>query len=100
MANNARVLWGTVDPDGSIVSGMGYKVDKGGKGLYTVIFDESYSFVPGVSTTQIYYNNGNGGDTRDNSALVFVKNDRFRVKTGNDNGDASDRGFSFVVAGV
>lgn len=110
--NEQNIIWGTIDPNGNIVSGTTFidsnghvkyifKVDKADTGLYTIILNGSFSTIPGVSTTQIYPDdvNNKGGNTRDNAVLVGVRNDRFRVKTGNGDGNAENRFFSFIAIG-
>ncbi|WP_343693970.1 hypothetical protein [Chitinophaga sp.] len=98
------IIGGTVDPYGKIVSGTGFKVDKNGTGIFTILFDKTFSAVPAVSATQIFNNDPvnwpDGGDTLDNAVLVFIQKDRFRVKTGSSDGIVKDRFFSFIACGL
>ncbi|UHA73164.1 hypothetical protein [Paenibacillus sp. 481] len=99
MGYQVRVVAGSVSANGSVVSGKGFRVSKVGTGLYDVFFTPPFGSPPGVSATQVFFLGGLGGDTRDNAVLVFIQNDRFRVKTGASDGTAQDRDFSFVAAG-
>jgi hypothetical protein len=97
-----KSIWGCVNgSDASIHSGIGFHVDHDSKGLYTVFYKESFDVTPAVVLTQNYPNWGefgsNGGNTRDNCVLVASDAFHFKVKTGDSNGDASDRNFSFIA---
>src|ERR1700704_5631529 len=101
-----KFLWGCVNSNGSVEAGSGFKVDAdGGTGIYTILFDTAFSSRPAVVTTQRFGGSGwnnitnHGADTRDNTVLIAVTNDRFRVKTGNSLGQGEDRDFTFIVTG-
>ena len=102
MPATPTTIWGNVKADGTVLSGSGYRVEKIDTGLYTVIFNTSFNAMPGVSVTEIWPQdiNSHGGNTKDNAVLVAVEPDRFRVKVGEKDGDASDRDFSFVAIGI
>ena len=103
--NEPKMIWGTIAPNGKIIAGTGFKVVKEApaQGMYTIIFHGSFTTLPSVSATQIYPNQPDkdpvGGSTLDNAVLVYVLNDRFRVKTGQAAGNPEDRWFSFIVIG-
>jgi len=94
---------GVVDPFGKVFSGAGFKVEKVDTGLCTIIFTEEFNTVPAVTATQIYPwpfdADSKGGDTRDNAVIVYIAVDRVRIKTGDDEGKAKNRAFSFIAAG-
>src|SRR5262245_55852558 len=102
MPATPTTIWGNVKADGTVLSGPSYRVEKIDTGLYTVIFDESFNAMPGVSVTEIWPQdiNSHGGSTVNNAVLVAVEPDRFRVKIGNQKGDAFDCDFSFSAIGV
>jgi hypothetical protein len=103
-----RMLRGIVKPDGGVVAGSGFTLKKSGTGLYDIEFTPAFPSVPGASATQIYgaLYSGNaaatagGGETTDNAVIAHLSADRMRVKTGNGNGSADDRNFSFIVIGA
>jgi hypothetical protein len=104
-----RMLRGIVNHDGTrFGGGEGFKTSRAGQGLYDIVFDKPFSSVPAASATQIYGfasttlhvpATNTGGNTRDNAVITHLTADRMRVKTGNGNGDAEDRVFSFIVVG-
>ncbi|MFJ5304093.1 hypothetical protein [Streptomyces sp. NPDC088350] len=100
MAESVSV-WGIVAKDGSILSGTGFKVDRVGTGVYTVLFDRTFVGVPSVVTTQVYPNDtsSTGGDVLDNSVVVGISSDRFRSITGSSANVKADRDFSFIAIG-
>ena len=102
MPATLTTIWGNVKADGTILSGTGYRVEKIEKGLYTVIFDDGFNAMPGVSVTEVWPGDitSHGGNTKDNAVLVAVEPDRFRVKLGELDGNAADRAFSFVAIGI
>ena len=98
----ATILYGTVGKDGTKLGGDGYTVNHTkGTGLYYITFSKPFNRMPGASATQIYPNDksSDGGDTTDNAVLVYLSADQMIVKTGDNEGDADDRDFSFVLAG-
>ncbi|MEU4225340.1 hypothetical protein AB0F17_13670 [Nonomuraea sp. NPDC026600] len=97
-----RSVWGCVGSNGStIYSGTGFKVDRVGTGVYTVLFDVAFPQWPSVVATQMYPGNmsSTGGDTRDNAVVIAISTDRFRVTTGGSDGKQADRDFSFIAMG-
>lgn len=97
-----RTVWGFVSPEGNILSGTGFLVDRANTGLYTVLFERPFNVVPSVVATQVFPNdvNAGGGDTRDNAVVVGIATHRFRVKVGNSSGVAENRAFAFVATGI
>ena len=95
-----RIISGIVSSDGSISTGSGdFDVRKESRGLYTVIFRPPLKKVYGGSVTQIFFSGGDAGNTRDNAVIAFLKDGDMRLKTGNSDGGAIDRDFTFVVSG-
>lgn len=102
-----RMLRGIILGDARIYTGSGFSVSKAGTGLYDITFAQAFPSVPAASATQIYglidYGNATGtnagGNTRDNAVIAHLSANKMRVKTGNGEGDASDRPFSLVVIG-
>ncbi len=93
---------GSVRADGRILSGgKHFRVVHEEKGLYQILFNESFSTRPTVVVTQHFPDednlNNDGGDTKDNAVIIAICKDRFKVKTGNDKGQASDRAFEFIA---
>ena len=96
-----RITSGIVEGNGTIVDGTGdFDVRRESTGLYTITFRPSFNRIYGGAVSQIFYSNGDGGDTRDNALFVFLRDGDTRVKIGNSNGGASDRDFTFVVTGT
>ena len=97
-----RTLTGYIAADGRVVSGTGgYRVVHDEAGLYTVLFDQAFTRPPAVVTTQVFPGdvNSTGGDPRDNSVVVGINLDRFRMETGEDNGKKADRQWTFIAFG-
>ncbi|HKR13616.1 MAG TPA: hypothetical protein VJT15_16245 [Pyrinomonadaceae bacterium] len=98
----AKTIWGCVNgSDASVHSGIGFHVDHDSTGLYTVTYKESFDTPPAVVLTQNYPNwnefGSSGGNTKDNAVLVASDAFHFKVKTGNNDGDAKDRNFTFIA---
>jgi predicted acyltransferase (DUF342 family) len=102
-SENTRVLRGCVNANGSIDSGVGFTVGRGGGwGLYDINFNAGFSGRPSGVVTQVYPNFndfGLGADTRDNAVIVGINAGKMRVKMGDGGGGASDRNFCFIVVG-
>lgn len=97
-----HTIWGVVYANGSVASGSGdFRVDHLDKGLYTILFENSFARLPAVVTTQLYPNqpDSHGGDPRDNSVVVYITEDYCRVMMGTDGGDMANRDFSFIAMG-
>ena len=95
-----RNIWGCVNKDASIHSGQGFTVDHLGSGSYLITYKVPFDIPPAVVLTQNYpgweeFGPG-GGNTMDNAVLVASDENKFKVKTGDRSGDASDRNFAFI----
>ncbi len=98
---NLRMLRGTVDPNGNTLAGIGFTIQPVSGGLYDVVFDAPFSAMPSASVTQIYPdpNFNTHGSSRDNAVINGLSTAKMRVLTGDDNGNATNRHFSFVIMG-
>ncbi len=97
-----RMEYGTVNPSAQKTSGSpGWSVRADGTGRYLIIFEPAFSSVVSVVATQIYPNDlsSGGGNTKDNAVVVGADNNEAKVKTGNNDGDATNRWFSFIAIG-
>jgi hypothetical protein len=96
-----RILRGTIDGSGAILAGAGFTIAHIGTGVYDINFAAPFTGLPSVSVTQIYpdINFAPPGKTTDNAVINGVSATRVRVATGRDNGDLSDRSFSFIIMG-
>lgn len=103
-----RTIRGTVKANGDAYAGSGYTVEKVRTGLYDVFFTTGFSGRPTVVVSQQYPDNNTtsggrftdtGGNTRDNAVVVGVRNGMVRIRTGDGDGDSSDRRFHFIAIG-
>jgi hypothetical protein len=94
----SRTVAGIVGGQGEILATENnYNVDHFATGHYTIDFETAFSFrVLAVVVTQVP---NFDGSTLDNATIMSIDNERIKVKTGDGNGDASDRPFSFIVLG-
>lgn len=95
--------------------GQGYTISNYAGGYFNIVFDVPFTEIYGVSTNifDAYVSGGsieaglvpspkNPGsrlDTRDNTQIVYMDNRGFRIKTGDDKGNPSNRPFTFLVIG-
>ncbi len=98
-----RQLFGNVDPNAQLQPGSssGVTTTRDETGIYTAFFQQPFANPPAVAVTQIYPNkpNDKGGSALDNAVLIGVTNQLFKVKVGDDKGNARDRWWSFIVVG-
>ncbi|MEU6718684.1 hypothetical protein ABZ897_45080 [Nonomuraea sp. NPDC046802] len=90
-----RQIVGTVGKDGTIYSGSGFTVNRGGKGVYQVAFEEPFTEALAVVATP--YNE----DTSDFGVATVHSLDRegFRLDARGARSDWTDRGFCFIAVG-
>lgn len=100
------------------LKGNGYKISNAQNGVFDIEFDVPLTEIYGISINIVDsygYNNGNQGNlndinpnviepgsrlqTNDNSQVSFISNSMIRIKTGNSNGNLSNRSFTFLVTG-
>ena len=99
--------------------GNGYKISNPQQGVFDIEFEVALTEIYGISVNIVDsygFNNGNQGSansslnpiptepgsrlqTNDNSQVSFISNSMIRIKTGNSNGDLSNRSFTFLVTG-
>lgn len=97
-------LRGSVNQNGSRLSGAGWDVSKAGTGLYDITFGSAFSQTPaGVVTQVCSFDNADGVpalcDTRISAVITGISSTRMRVMTGNSAGNTVDRNFCFIVMG-
>ncbi len=97
-----RIIRGTIDRNGAIVSGSGFTIDHQASGEYLIVFDDPFAARPSGSVTQVFPNLdnfGSGGYTLDNALFTGISTTQAKVITGNHIGDKSDRCFTFFIIG-
>jgi hypothetical protein len=97
-----RTIYGYIQENGSVVSSGGghFDVTKGGPGIYDIHFEPHFNSVPAVVATQVWEKSGaNGGSSLDNVALASLTTNTVRFKTGDSQGNAQDRKFTFIAIG-
>ncbi|MEZ4309829.1 MAG: hypothetical protein R3F14_17465 [Polyangiaceae bacterium] len=100
----SRIIAGYVGSAGNIVSSSpsgSFSVVRVGQGLYEVTFRDSFSIEPAAAATQIRDDGGDGqgANTKANVTMPILERSRVRFKTGNSDGNAVNRDFSFIVVG-
>jgi hypothetical protein len=99
---NLRIVRGCIQSNGSVDAGIGFSVNKVGEGQYVITFNTAFPSRPSASVTQVYPGFdgvGPSGNTLDNAVIVRLDPLSLKVKTGDINGAARDRAFTFVVFG-
>lgn len=95
------MIFGNINSNGTVSQGKGFRVVREEKGVFNVLFDAPFPGVPTVVLTQNYPGwsdfTSDGGDTRDNAVLIAVGADRFKYKTGDSTGSATDRNCGFIA---
>jgi cytoskeletal protein CcmA (bactofilin family) len=89
-----RMVWGFVDSDSKIVSGYGFTVTKETKG-FRVKFSNKFGCRPCVVVTQHW-----NGSVLDNAVVYEINAENCLIVTGDGQGNASYRHFSFVAIGT
>ncbi|HVE20397.1 MAG TPA: hypothetical protein VNC39_00330 [Acidocella sp.] len=92
-----RIIGGTVNSDGTIKYGSEFSVSRTTEGHYVIAFRPGFAQVSGASATQIFPDDGN---TRDNVVIIRLTPSELYLKTGDSNGNAKDRNFSFIATGI
>jgi hypothetical protein len=86
------------NPTGGVSS-----VQKVDTGTYLIKFSTPFANPPVVVVTQEYPGGAGtgagGGDTRDNAVVIAAHENMIKIKTGKDDGAASDRWFAFIAMG-
>ena len=95
------MIYGNVNSDGSRETGYDFVVQRLQKGIYQITFSVPFPTVPTLLVTQNYHAwddfDYNGGDARDNAVVIAVSESQAKIKTGDGNGVAADRNFSFLA---
>lgn len=92
-----RYIGGTVNANGTVKYEGEFSANRTSEGHYLISFRPAFQAMGGGAVTQIY---GNDGDTRDNAVIIRLTNTEVFIKTGDSAGNAKDRDFTFVFAGV
>ena len=95
-------VWGTIDANGTIVSGSGdFRVLKTGSGVYNITFNHHFSAIPAISGSQTRLG-ALGEWPTDNVVFPFLNENSATAITGNGSagGNQSDRSFSFIAVGL
>jgi hypothetical protein len=110
MVADIQFLWGNIDSDGWINGGSagGFTTSAVTTGVRQVTFLKPFALRPTCTCTQHYPNAGNnwfpdvgtGGNTRDNCLTTRVETGRADFRTGDGNGNAVYRSFSFICVGA
>lgn len=100
--DGGRMSAGIIRKDGFVWTGTDdfRVVREEAPGVYLIDFEPNYQKMYGGAGTQIFYNNGKGGDTTDNVVFIDFRREHLRLKTGDGDGNAQDRDFSFIVYGI
>lgn len=102
----------------SEVKGQGYTVSNPSEGIYDIMFDVPLQEIYGISVNIVDAYSNNTGQTwindgawprsgrpgmllktNDNAQVSFISNNILRIKTGDNNGNTSNRSFTFLVTG-
>lgn len=93
------ISWGSVNFDGTIVSGSGdFLVTIVNTGQYQITFNNGFASIPAIVGSQ----NRCGDQTEMNTDSVcfpFVNQGFFQVNTGDDAGTLQNRNFAFIAIG-
>lgn len=98
----AALVAGLVDANGDIHGGSGFTVSRTGPGLYLVTLDKPLTNFP-VAVAKVNYpawghfHNNNDGSTLDNAVIVAANREQVLFKTGDKEGNDSDRNFVFFI---
>ena len=101
-SRNHRIVHGTVDANGNIWGGTGFRVFRSlTTGVFHVYFTNAFAYRPSAVATQVYaFNHSAGGSTLDNAIITGLDNSRLTVVTGDGGGGRSNRAFSFIAIGA
>jgi len=91
-------LWGSIEKDGTIVSGSGgFSVKRESTGNYSILFKNQFTNNPAMTGAQWGY--GSGESTLDNVIFPSLSGGGATVQTGDGGGHYTDRNFSFIAIG-
>ncbi|WP_232457871.1 hypothetical protein, partial [Burkholderia ubonensis] len=95
----ARIIWGSINSDGTIRNGSGdFSVENTEAGKYAISFNPGFSATPGVVATQNNYGD-TGQSNLDGVVVPFVNNSYCQINTGNNSNKFQNRSFAFVAIG-
>ena len=102
---SGKILYYYAIPDNAVdLPKPPFKVTHTETGFYNVEFlGEVFTEAPGPVVTATIYGQpvfGDGTNTKDNAIVVDLKRSYARIKTGDSEGNASDRSFFFTAVGT
>jgi hypothetical protein len=110
LSADLQFLWGNIDSDGWINGGSanGFTTSLVTTGVRRITFLKPFSMRPTCTCVQHHPNSGSnwfsdagiGGNTRDNCLTTRVQNNIVDFRTGDGNGNAQNRSFSFICVGA
>ncbi|MGL3606961.1 hypothetical protein ACSV9I_10635 [Rhizobium sp. G187] len=95
-----RTIWGTVNANGTILSGSGdFAVSRTANGQYQIQFNDDFTVTPAMVGSQVLYQ-GLNENPIDNVVFPFLNKNGATAITGDAAGNHGDRSFSFIAIGV
>ncbi|WP_143135401.1 hypothetical protein [Burkholderia ubonensis] len=95
-----QIIWGSVNADGTINTGTGFRVERIKPGEYTITFNTKFSVTPAVVATQNRFADPNQSNM-DGVAVPIVNTGSCQINTGANNSGLppQDRNFGFIAIG-
>ena len=95
-----RTIWGTVNANGTILSGSGdFSVNRVDNGQYQIQFNDDFAATPAMVGSQVLYGKLSENPV-DNVVFPFLNKNGATAITGDSEGKHTDRSFSFIATGV
>ena len=91
------IIGGTISPEGTVISGKGFTVEKKSTGEYAISFNYNFSETPAIVGSQTGY--GPKEVPFDVVCFPTLNKTGATAITGDNVGNSSDRQFSFIVMG-
>ena len=99
MPVSPKIIWGSINANGTIASGENFTVSRIGTGVYEISFHSPFNGLPAVVGSQNRFGELNEAST-DDVAFPFVSNGATTAVTGNNGGEHEDRNFAFIAIGL
>ncbi|WP_156438291.1 hypothetical protein [Burkholderia sp. BDU5] len=95
----SRIIWGSVNANGSINSGSkDFRVERTDTGKYVITFNTQFSVTPAVVATQNNFGDS-GQSNMDGVSAPFVNAGYCQINTGDNSNKFQDRSFGFIAIG-
>ena len=100
----ATIIWGVINPDGSIQSGSktngsyNFNIVHQSSGVYQIQFDDDFNVMPAMVGSQVLFGNL-AQSPLDNVVFPYLNENGATAITGDSNGSHTDRHFSFIATG-